>query len=534
MIGFGIQKEGVRTPMTHITEATKENIREQFPVFQKATRAFYAQELPPAKYKGTSGQFGSYGERGAKASMLRLRFPAGAIDTAHMQFLAQVISQYNVQMVHFTTGEALQLHHLDEQTVLALYQKCFDAGIYCYGAGGDNPRNMTASPLHGVEKGEPFDMTPAIKAAANFLTNLIPDLKLPRKYKISFSNGIDNEGHATFKDMGFVARTDGTFDVYAGGGFGVNGSRFGLLIREQVPAEALSWYIEGYARNVYMKYGDYQHRGTARSRFIRDKLGDEKFRQEVLDAAERAKNSGVPPLELEPVPILKKSGKDDTVLENPRIHAQKQNGLYYVEYKPTGGVPDPVIFRKLLETAGALQGAELRLNADETCYIINLTADEARTIVALTDGDTAHTDFEHSVSCIGATVCQQGLCDSHGTLARLIKILQESGEDTLYLPKCHFSGCPSTCAVQSLAPLGFRGAFTLINGERASAFQVYANGSYAYGKERISEPLALIPTSRLPKFFLALNETLLKAKEPFTSWYPDHKEEFLALAKKFS
>ena len=68
----------------------------------------------------------------------------------------------------------------------------------------------------------------------------------------------------------------------------------------------------------------------------------------------------------------------------------------------------------------------------------------------------------------------------------------------------------------------------------ASAFQVYAGGSYAYGKEKITEPLALIPTARLPKFFLALNETLLKAKEPFTTWYPDHKEAFLELLKKFA
>ena len=315
------------------------------------------------------------------------------------------------------------------------------------------------------------------------------------------------------------------------GGFGVNGSRFGLKIKEQVPAEALSWYIEGYARDVYMKYGDYQHRGTARSRFIRDRLGDEQFRREVLAAAERARASGVPALELEPKSALEKRGKDDRVLENPRIHGQKQEGLYYVEYKPVGGVPDMAVFRKLLDTAGSLQGAELRLNADETCYIINLTAEEARTIATLTDSDTAHTDFEHSVSCIGAAVCQQGLCDSHGTLARLVRVLRESGEDTHYLPKCHFSGCPSTCTVQSVAPLGFRGAFTLVNGERASAFQVYADGSYAYGKERISEPLALIPTARLPRFFLALNETLLKAREPFTSWYPEHKDQFLALAR---
>lgn len=172
--------------MTQISETAKEKIRSQFPVFQEAARAFYAKELAPGKYKGTSGKFGSYGERGANSSMLRLRFSGGAIDQAHMAFLAQAIDKYHVTLAHFTTGEALQLHHLQEQEVLGLYQDCFDHGIYCAGAGGDNPRNITASPLHGVEKGEPFDMTPAIRAAANFVISLIPELKLPRKYKISF------------------------------------------------------------------------------------------------------------------------------------------------------------------------------------------------------------------------------------------------------------------------------------------------------------------------------------------------------------
>jgi len=520
--------------MTQISETAKEKLRSQFPVFQEAARAFYAKELAPGKYKGTSGKFGSYGERGANSSMLRLRFSGGAISQAHMAFLAQAIDKYHITLAHFTTGEALQLHHLQEQEVLGLYQDCFEAGIYCAGAGGDNPRNITASPLHGVEPGEPFDMTPSIRAAANFVISLIPELKLPRKYKISFSNGIDNEGHATFKDLGFVARPGGTFDVYAGGGFGVNGSRFGVLIDSQVDPRELSRDILGYARDVYMKYGDYEHRGTARSRFILTKMGEDAFRTAVRDAVRKAREEGIPQLELEPIPPLSKTGKDDRVLADPRICSQKQEGLYYVEYKPLGGVPNMEVFRQLLGAASQMEGAQLRLNADETCYIINLTAEEARKVAALTETDTARTAFEHSVSCIGATVCQQGLCDSHGALARIAAFLKEQGADTRYLPKCHFSGCPSTCTVQSLAALGFRGAFTLVNGERASAFQVYAGGSYAYGKEKISEPLGLIATARLPQFFLELNGILLEATQPFTQWYPDHEEDFLALLKKYA
>ena len=88
--------------MTQISETAKEKIRSQFPVFQEAARAFYAKELAPGKYKGTSGKFGSYGERGANSSMLRLRFSGGAIDQAHMAFLAQAIDKYHVTLAHFT------------------------------------------------------------------------------------------------------------------------------------------------------------------------------------------------------------------------------------------------------------------------------------------------------------------------------------------------------------------------------------------------------------------------------------------------
>lgn len=62
--------------MTQITKETKEEISRRFPQFVEATQAFYAKELPPAKYKGTSGKFGCYGERGPIAPCCACAFPA--------------------------------------------------------------------------------------------------------------------------------------------------------------------------------------------------------------------------------------------------------------------------------------------------------------------------------------------------------------------------------------------------------------------------------------------------------------------------
>lgn len=519
--------------MTQVSTATIEEFKRRFPDFVAATKAFYAKELPAGKYKGTSGKFGSYGERGANSSMLRLRFTGGAIGGKHIAFLKDVLDRYPIKLLHFTTGEALQIHHLNEQQVLSLYQEALDQGIYCYGAGSDNPRNVTASPLRGVQEGEYFDLTPYVKAAGNFIINLIPELNLPRKYKVSFSSGLDNEGHATFKDLGFVARPDQKFDVYGGGGFGLNGSTFGILLAEAVDPLDITYFIYGYAKDVYMKYGDYEHRGTNRSRFIRKALGDDAFRKAVLDAAKAAKEAGVPRLEIEAEKPLTKSGADDSILSDPRIFKQKQPGLYYVEYKPLGGTPDVQTFHKLLRALTQLKDVEIRLNADETAYIINLTAREALQIAALTDDDTAKTPFEHSTSCIGATVCQQGLRDSHGNFVRIAKILKESGENTSNLPACHFSGCPSNCTIQQLVPLGFRGASKKVNGKTEEAFNVYAGGDYSIDHPVMGQQIGVITQRNLPNFVLALNKTLNEANQKYEDWYPTHQEDLQKLVDQF-
>ena len=44
---------------------------------------------------------------------------------------------------------------------------------------------------------------------------IIKTVKLPRKLKVGFSNSPANVTHATFRDLGFVAKENGTFDVYS-------------------------------------------------------------------------------------------------------------------------------------------------------------------------------------------------------------------------------------------------------------------------------------------------------------------------------
>ena len=49
------------------------------PDFRKKTKAFYNGEMSKGDYKGYSGRYGSYAQKDGKASMLRLRMPAGRV-----------------------------------------------------------------------------------------------------------------------------------------------------------------------------------------------------------------------------------------------------------------------------------------------------------------------------------------------------------------------------------------------------------------------------------------------------------------------
>ena len=207
--------------------------REDLEEFREKTREFYAGELDKNAYKGFSGGFGSYAQRGGKASMLRLRMPGGRISKDKLKFIADSIKTYGVNKAHLTTCQTVQLHNLDEGQVCEIMEKALDHGIVTRGGGGDFPRNVMVSPLSGVEEGEYFDVLPYAEAAGEYLMTFIKRPKMPRKLKVCFSNSPKNIPHATFRDLGFAARPDGKFDVYSAGGLG-NNPKMGLKVAEAV------------------------------------------------------------------------------------------------------------------------------------------------------------------------------------------------------------------------------------------------------------------------------------------------------------
>lgn len=95
--------------MITISEETKKTFQDRYPEFEDACQAFFRQELPAGQYKGISGKYGSYAERGGNSGMLRMRFSGGRVTKDQIAFLARAIDTYHVQLAHFTTARPFSI-----------------------------------------------------------------------------------------------------------------------------------------------------------------------------------------------------------------------------------------------------------------------------------------------------------------------------------------------------------------------------------------------------------------------------------------
>ncbi|MDO4337251.1 MAG: nitrite/sulfite reductase [Eubacteriales bacterium] len=490
-----------------------EEWKQEYKEFETVTRQFYTGEVSTKDYKGFSGGFGSYAQRGGTASMLRLRFPGGRISQDKLAFVVNSIKKYNIDKVHFTTCQTIQLHNLNADAVCDLASAALDYGIITRGGGGDFPRNVMVSPLSGVEQGEYFDVSPYARAASDYLMTLIHTVKLPRKLKVGFSNSPANVTHATFRDLGFVARKDGAFDVYSAGGLGAN-PKMGILVAEAIDGSQILYYIKAMVK-LFTTYGNYQNRAKARTRYMQDTLGAD-FAKAFQDKLAEALNEEDLTISITPDEISKTP--DDIKPTDSRAIPQKQPGLYAVKYHPIGGCPAPEKLIELYDTMCKMPLTELRLAPDETLYIVNCTGSEAETLLALTN-DGASSEFEASVACIGASICQIGVRDSQKLLRTLTEASRTWNFKNGTLPKIHISGCPSSCGTHQIGEIGFRGGAKKVNGKTESAFVLFVNGNDTEGQERFGEQLGTITEQDIPQFLHDLGTEIEKAGLSYSEWY---------------
>lgn len=513
--------------------------------FHDKTLKFHNEELTINEYKGFSGGYGSYAQRGAKKHMLRLRMAGGRLTKERMKCIAEICNEYTVPRMKLTTCESIQMHDLEAETLSQIMKRAWHGSMISRGGGGDFPRNVMMSPLSGVEKGEYFDVAPYAEVASEYLMNFIKGPKFPRKLKVCFSNSPKNYPHATFRDMGFVARPDNKFDLYIAGGLGAN-PKMGVLVSEEVEPTKILFYIKAMV-DTFIENGNYENRGRARTRYMQDTLGKEglieafnKNLEKVLLTEELELDFVSYDFEVE-IPdangkaecVKKYENTESDILNNKRVIPQKQDGLYAVFYQPIGGILKQEKLKEIYDTIEYMDEVEARINPEEGMYIINCDVEEVKKVLAVTE-DGANTLFETSVACIGAKTCQVGIGDSQGLLELCVNEIRKENFGDGVLPQIHISGCPSSCAAQQCAEIGFRGGMKQTHDGPKPAFAISVGGNYAQGKEVLMPSGKPIIVEDIPKFLIELGKMVEAENTTYQNWIVSNQDKLEALVEKYT
>lgn len=497
--------------------------------FREKTMQFHNKEISVKDYKGFSGGYGSYAQRGGDKHMLRLRMAGGRITKQRMKCIKDICNNYNFDLLKLTTCQSIQLHNLEAEELCKIIEEAWRGDMISRGGGGDFPRNVMATTLSGIIENDTFDVLPYAEAAASYLMHYIKEVKFPRKLKVAFSASPDNETHATYRDLGFVARENNTFDVYCAGGLG-NNPKLGVKVAEKVNPQNILYYIEAMVR-TFVANGNYENRAKSRTRYLQETLGVEGLKEEFNKNLQLALNELKLEFSVEPQKIDKRG--QGTIEENKRVIAQKQSGLYSVFYQPVGGAMTPKKMVELISVIEDMEDVEMRITPNEAMYIVNCTADEVKKVLEATS-DSALTLFDTSVACIGASICQVGLRDSQDMLHRCLEEVRKENFKDGVLPQVHFSGCPSSCAAHQTAAIGFRGAVKPSSDGPKPAFAIFLGGCSIEGREVIAPTGKPIICEDIPKFLVELGQMITKEDSTYEVWIKNHLDDMNSLIEKYT
>jgi sulfite reductase beta subunit-like hemoprotein len=153
--------------------------------------------------------------------MLRVKLPAGFVEPSKLRAVGEVSNRFGKGVGELATRQNVQLHHLTLASLPDVFAQLDSAGITTAGGCGDTVRNITGSPVQGIDPLELFDCTDVIQEAADFFYGNPDFSNLPRKHKYSIAATPDRDNAPEINCIALVgAIHEGQegFGVLVGGG----------------------------------------------------------------------------------------------------------------------------------------------------------------------------------------------------------------------------------------------------------------------------------------------------------------------------
>ncbi len=508
-----------------------DRFREDFSQLDDVSHRFEAGEISPGEFKAVSTSFGGYLQRD-DLQMLRIRVPGGRLSLAKARAIVEACEYYGLNRLKITTGEALQVHDLEPHAARRLVLRLLDAGIVTFGAGGDNPNNVSAPPLTGLASESRLDVLPYAEAVEQCFLRYVGVSPLPRKFKVGFADSTVDETHVTLKDLGFMANDDGTFQVWIAGGMGIK-PRMGVLAADHVAPTQVVYHARAMLE-LFNEHGDREKRARSRSRFLQETMGVDALLAEYHERLAELEGEGGLDVPLAPAfPAIKKVGDGSPAPDDWRVVAQRQAGLFSALYHPAGGYITVARLRELVDLAEGWAAAELRLTPHGGLYVVNLTAGQAAQVLAATP-DGARSPLEASPTCVGHRRCDIGVADSQELLRHVVEAVRKAGLSATALPEMGISGCMSSCGDSPIHALGWRGMKRKVDGVMQDAFALSLGGSCAQGEERIAPEEFVMLAGVIPGFLVELGQAVDASGMTYDEWVAEHEEALREMAAGYA
>jgi ferredoxin-nitrite reductase len=406
--------------------------------------------------------------------MLRLRIPGGILNTRQLRGLAEMAEDWGSGRADLTTRSNLQIREFQPKDIVRVLAKIQSLGMTSRGSGADNIRNITASPITGLDPQELLDVAPFAEALQLYISNSPDMYKLPRKFNVAFDNGGAISTLADTNDIGFQAVEVGEGKSVPAGVYfrvllcGITGHRqfaadSGLLLR---PDQAIA--VAAAMIRVFIDHGDRTDRKKARLKYLIDRWGIPKFLEET-EKRLAFPLIRVPAAECEPRRPIDRAG-------HIGVHPQSQPGLHYIGVSiPVGRLPVAQM-RAVAEVAEQFGRGEARLTVWQNLLIPNIPTEHVEAAKqALTAAGLAFeagTVLSGTVACTGNQGCRFAATDTKKHAVALANALDARFPLLDQPVNLHVTGCNNSCAQHYIGDIGLMGV--KVSGEEG--YQVVLGG----------------------------------------------------------
>ena len=431
--------------------------------------------------------------------MLRLRMPHGIISSQQMRVLAEVVQRYGDDgSADITTRQNLQLRGVHLEDIPDIFSRMQAVELTSMQSGLDNVRNITGSPVAGIDAKELIDTRQLVQAVQDMITNSgegnYEFTNLPRKFNIALEGSTDNSIHAEINDIAFVpAYKDQElgFNVLVGGFFSSTRCSAAIPLDAWVPPTEKE--VVALCRSILTVYRDHGSRGNrqkTRLMWLIDEWGVEAFREAVEKSFDRS---------------LAKAAPEDALDSDKRDHVgvfqQKQEGLNYIGlHVPVGRLQAEHMF-DLARVAEVYGSSELRLTVEQNVIVPNVPDNRLATFLAEPIVQTFPIQpsslVRSLVSCTGAQFCNFALVETKTQALALSRRL-DSELDLPESVRIHWTGCPNSCGQPQVAQIGMMGTKARKNGVMVPAVDIYMGGTVGKDAHLGERVMQKVPCDELP------------------------------------